>query len=96
MKQQHHIDRIYNVTTRAVPGRPGVREVVGYRPVEFGVGGPYILDDGPNGGRESPRMTEPIAYQPPSSRTRSSAGRLPPEAPGTVTSNRRRGGGRAD
>jgi hypothetical protein len=63
MKQQHHIDRDHKVTTRAVKGRPGVREVIGgYRPVEWGVGGPYVLDDGPNGGRESPKMTEPMKY----------------------------------
>ncbi len=62
MKNQHRVDRDIHQKTRPVPGQPRVREVVGaYRPVEWGVGGPYVLDDGPKP-YESPQMTEPTPY----------------------------------
>lgn len=62
MSKQYSVD---NHDTRAVPGMPGVREFVGaYRAVQ-NAGGPYVLSNGPNGGRETPRMTKSIPYAKP-------------------------------
>jgi hypothetical protein len=42
-------------------GSGAVERKGSYRPVEH-TGGPYYLEQGPNGDRESPRMKKPIEY----------------------------------